>query len=417
MALTRSAAVIASCPLPFARMLSTLLLISSFVLGPVGQPVCSAVPNAPESMSEQLAGGPNSLPTIRVIFYIGDSIMAGQGSADVPVGCAVPPSYLVPGAVLWRRWLTNSFGCARNQPRRPWGALPYHVNKTDFGPDGPSPVAAATESYMQDSLTEEAFVVCLAKRGTDVPVGIWDSPCGAPSCFSRHTWSASRQEDGCWTRPCDEPCPGSPCDTPGPGMSDGMWPLFRNRYLRPALESLSRISESRNVEVAGVVFSLGNNMARTCTAVTDTYVTEVNQLLALIRKEILRFASNSPSKVLSTVGVQLHMDPNCIPCGWDYSADARAAQAAWKNQASFGRPEIARGLVDMEFLRSAVPSCAAATASPCPCSDGSGGPSSLGALISTDTVHPYWDGYDQLGHKLGSELALLNGMFMPIVLD
>lgn len=411
------ASISARCTRMLSKSFSTFILFSLLGFGSDEKVAPSQPSIATAPVSAQPAGGPNSLPTIRVIFYIGDSIMAGQGSSDVPVGCAVPPSYSVPGAVLWRRWLTNSFGCARNQPRRRWGALPYHVNKTDFGPDGPSPVAAATEAYMRNSFIEQVFVVCLAKRGTDVPIGIWESPCGTVGCFSGHTWSVSRQSDECWTRPCTPPCSGSPCDTPGPGKSDGMWTLFRNRYLRPALESLSRISRSRNVEVAGVVFSFGNNMAKSCSIVTDTYVAEVNQLLGSIRKEILHYAQNSPSSTLSAVGVQLHLDPSCTPCDWDFSSQARMEQAAWKDQPSFGQPQIARALVDMDFLRTASSNCSTAAATPCPCADGTPGPSSLGSLISTDEIHPFWEGYDQLGDRLGAELALLNGMFMPIVLD
>ena len=190
-----------------------------------------------------------------------------------------------------------------------------------------------------------------------------------------------------------------------------MWPLYRDNYLCPALDSLqiAAAQTGRTVEVAGIAFSLGNNMARSCTRVIDTFPDEMDDLLLTIRNEILNYAPNATSTTLSAVGVRLHLDANCAPSDWHLVDEARSAQYTWLNRFT---PGLAKSMVDMSFLR-VTPSAACPPQNPTDCLScqpvpGDPTESFQGQLISTDGLHPYWEGYDLIGEQMGQQLAALN---------
>ena len=374
------------------------------------------------------AGGPEE--PIRIILFIGDSIMSGVDSANPPEACpgecGLPLEADRPdlaGAKVWHRWRLDErapFDCQSPpivQPQPSWLDLKY-AGGTPIGPGqgaprNASPVYSATKAYMELTGTAEVRVIYLAKRNSDVPEHIWnfqcttckDSACPPSISLGGNTWSAKRTSLLCMPlSTTSSACPGSGTK-PGPAGTViggprhiGMYPLLTQSYLRPAIESLLNEKGNPPIEFAGVIFSLGNNMAASCPELIAGYVAELDLLLQSIKEEVLGFSPPMASHLLPmpAVGVRLHSQS-----GSDFVSMAQEQQDKWF--ASTMPPnEIAGGLVDLNFLDNTIPCCC---------------PSATNLHSSNIAIHPFWEGHELIGDLMGQELALLTRLYGAIPLN
>ena len=209
----------------------------------------------------------------------------------------------------------------------------------------------------------------MARSGSDIPDDfpippLLDAPC--------QSWSTSNTVLTSLVCPMSAPTP------------EGLWPTFEKLYLKPALGDLANITLP--VYVAGVGFSLGNNMARYRPLdFTANFELEADNLAKAVIDTIDDYASQ-PVPDLATVGVLLHMSHSSVPLAgqllFPRAAQSRTKQGQWLAGPLSG---VRKGVVDLEFLFS----------------DG---------YCVTDLVHPSIAGYLAVGRRFANKIEGLDSL-------